>query len=103
MRFGYPRAAARHKRAYLTKENPFVNHKEVAGDIRQGSRSAAGSDGANHRAEIQSMSQVEPPHQLRLTTTGREIAGLVRGGQGSFSEYKGGDILPMLCVDMDLS
>jgi len=86
MRFGYPRAAASHKRAYLTKENPFVNHKEVAGDTRQGSRSAAGSDGADHRAEIQSMPQVEPPHQLRLTTTGREIAGLVRGGQGGFSE-----------------
>ena len=29
MRFGFPSAAARHKRAYLTKENPFVNHKKV--------------------------------------------------------------------------
>jgi hypothetical protein len=29
MRFGFQSAAARHKRAYLTKENPFVNHKKV--------------------------------------------------------------------------
>ncbi|MGB5147539.1 MAG: hypothetical protein WBN86_10490, partial [Porticoccaceae bacterium] len=27
MRFGYPRAAARHKRAYLMKENSFVNRR----------------------------------------------------------------------------
>lgn len=74
-------------RALVTKENPFLNHQEVTGDTRQGSRSAAGSDGAGHRAEIQSMS--EPPHQLRLTATGHEISGLVRGGQGSFSG-KGG-------------
>ena len=88
MRFGYPSAAAHHQRAYLTKENPFVNHQEVAGDTRQGSRLAAGSDGADHRAEIQSMS--EPRHQLRLTITGREIAGWVRGGQGGFSGKIGG-------------
>jgi hypothetical protein len=89
MRFGYPSAAARHQRSYLTKENQFVNQQEVAGDTRQGSRSAAGSDGADHRAEIQSMS--ERPHQLRLTTTGREIARLVRGGQGRVvSQEKGG-------------
>ena len=52
-----------------TKENPFVNHKEVAGDTRHGPRSAAGSDGAEHRTEIQSMSQLERPH--RSTKTNR--------------------------------
>jgi len=36
----------------LGKENPFVNHKDVAGDTRQGSHSAAGSDWADHKAEI---------------------------------------------------
>lgn len=88
IRFGYPRAATRHKRAYLTKENPFMSHKEVAGDARQGSRSAAGSDGADHRAEIQSMPQVEPPHLLRLSTSGREIAELTRV-VGIVSQEKG--------------
>ncbi|MGD9984026.1 MAG: hypothetical protein AB7S51_07690 [Porticoccaceae bacterium] len=73
----------------------YSNEIDTARDTRQGARSAVGSDGADHRAEIQSMSQVEPPHQLRLTTTGREIAGLVRGGQGSFSG-KRGFILPIL-------
>lgn len=38
---------------------------------------AAGSDGAGDRAEIQSMPQVERP--LRLTTSDREMAGLLRG------------------------
>ena len=42
VRFGCPRAAARRKRAYLGKENPFVNHKDVAGDTGQGWRSADG-------------------------------------------------------------
>ena len=52
MRFDCPRVAARRKRAYLGKENPFGKDKDVAGDIRQGSRSAAGSDWADHKAEI---------------------------------------------------
>ena len=52
MRFGCPRAAARRKSAYLGKENPFVNHKDVAGATRQGSRSAAGSDWTDHKAEV---------------------------------------------------
>jgi hypothetical protein len=47
--FRLSETAARHKRAWLTKENPFVNHQEVAGDTRHGSRSAVGSDGAGHR------------------------------------------------------
>ena len=42
MRFDCPRVAARRKRAYLGKENPFVSHKRVAGDTRQGWRSADG-------------------------------------------------------------
>ena len=36
----------------LGKENPFVNHKDVAGDTRQRWRTAAGSDWADHNAEI---------------------------------------------------
>jgi hypothetical protein len=42
MRFGCPRVAARRKRAYLGKENPFGKDKDVAGDTRQGWRSADG-------------------------------------------------------------
>lgn len=42
MRFGCPGVAARRKRAYLDKENLFVNLKDVAGDTRQGWRSADG-------------------------------------------------------------
>ena len=38
MRFGSPRVAAHHKRAYLGKENSFVNHKDVVGNTRQGWR-----------------------------------------------------------------
>jgi hypothetical protein len=34
MRFGCPRVAARRKRAYLGKENPFGKDKDVAGDTR---------------------------------------------------------------------
>ena len=52
MRFGCPRVVAGRKRAYLGKKNPFVNHKDVVGDTRQGSRSAGGSDRADHQAEI---------------------------------------------------
>ena len=60
-------------------------------DTRQGSRSTTGSDGADHGAEIQSMSQVETPHELRLTTTdGEEIAGLVPGGRVVSQEKKWG-------------
>jgi hypothetical protein len=34
MRFGCQRVAARRKRAYLGKENPFGKDKDVAGDTR---------------------------------------------------------------------
>lgn len=96
MRFGCPRVAARHKRAYLGKENPFAEHKDVAGDTRQGSRSAAGSDWMDHKAEHRSILLIRPLHPLRLTTFGREIAGLLWSGQGGFSA-KRGFILPILC------
>jgi hypothetical protein len=56
IRFDCPSVAARRKRAYLGKENPLVNHKEVADDTRQGSRSAAGSDWLDHKAEIRPIS-----------------------------------------------
>ena len=95
MRFGCPRVAARHKRAYLGKENPFAEHKDVAGDTRQGSRSAAGSDWMDHKAEHRSILLIRPLHPLRLTTFGREIAGLLWSGQGGFSA-KRGFILPIL-------
>ena len=95
MRFGCPRVAARHKRAYLGKENPFAEHKDVAGDTRQGSRSAAGSDWMDHKAEHRSILLIRPLHPLRLTTFGREIAGLLWSGQGGFSA-KRGFILPRL-------
>jgi hypothetical protein len=58
MRFDCPRVAARRKRAYLGKENPFVNHKDIAGDTRQESRSAAGSDWADHKPQIRPISPV---------------------------------------------
>jgi hypothetical protein len=58
MRFGCPRVAARHKRAYLDKENSFAEHKNVAGDTRQGWCSAAGSDWANHKAEVRSITRM---------------------------------------------
>ena len=72
MRFGCPRVAARRKRAYLGKENPFGKHKDVACDTRQGWRSGAASDCTDHKAEIRS---IRPLHQLRLTTTGRDMTG----------------------------
>ena len=97
MRFGCPRVAARHKRAYLGKENPFAEHKDVAGDTRQGSRSAAGSDWMDHKAEHRSILLIRPLHPLRLTTFGREIAGLLWSGQGGFSA-KRGFILPILLL-----
>ena len=42
MRSDCPRVAARRKRAYLGKENPFGKDKDVADDTRQGWRSADG-------------------------------------------------------------
>gem|GEM_PF-4939035 len=72
MRFGCPRVAARRKRAYSGKENPFGKDKDVACDTRQGPRSAAGSDWTDHKAEIRS---IRPLHRLRLMTTGREMTG----------------------------
>ncbi len=52
MRFDCPRVAVHHNRAYLGKENSFEKHKDVAGDTRQVSRSAAGSDWADHKADF---------------------------------------------------
>jgi hypothetical protein len=52
MRSDCPRVAARHKRAYLAKENPFGKDKDVADDTRQWSRSAAGSDWTDLKAKI---------------------------------------------------
>lgn len=89
MRFGCPRVAVRHRRAYLGKENPFRKDKDVAGDIRQGPRSAAGSDWTDHKAEIRPISLIRPLHQLRLTTFGHEMAGLLRGGAVWFFSEKG--------------
>lgn len=58
-----PESRIPYKRACLRKENPFVHHKEVAGDTRRGPRSAAGSDGADHRAENRAIEidYVQPP------------------------------------------
>ena len=42
MRFDCPRVAAHRTRAYLGKENPFGKDKDVAGDTRQGPRTADG-------------------------------------------------------------
>ncbi len=75
MRFGCLSVVARHKRAYLGKENPFVNH----------------------RAEIRPVSPIKPLYPLRLATSGREMAGLVRGGQGDFSAQRG-FMLPILLM-----
>jgi len=64
---------------YLDMENPFVNHKDVAGDTRQGWRSADGSNGTDHKAEGQSIWPIRPLHPLRLTIPGHETAGLMPG------------------------
>ena len=58
MRFDCPRVVARRKRAYLVKENSFEKHKDVAGETRQVSRSAAGSDWVDHKAVIRPISPV---------------------------------------------
>lgn len=84
MRFGYPRVADRHKRPYSGKENPLGKDKKVAGDTRQGSRSAAGSDWTDHKAKIRSIWLIRPLHSLRSATFGHAMAGLIRGGQEVF-------------------
>lgn len=94
-RSGYPRVAARHKRACSSKENPFVNHKAVADDIGQGLRSAASWYWSGHRTQIRPISPLGPPHLLRLTTLGREMARLLWGGHFG-SSRKRGFILPIL-------
>jgi len=74
------------------REDPFVNHRDVADDTGQAWRSAASLVWTDHRVEIRPISPLEPPHLLKLTTPGRETAVLLRGG---FST-KRGFILPIL-------
>ena len=50
----------------------------------------AGSDWTDHKAEIRPISLIKPLYQTRLTASAREIAGLLRGGQGEwFFSQKG--------------
>jgi hypothetical protein len=95
MRFGYPRAAARHRSACSIRKNARWLQGYVAGDIWRGWRSAAGLvwGGAKGRNPGNFAGQVTASAEIGYAL-GREMAGLLRDGRDGFSA-KRGLILPM--------
>ena len=99
MPFGCLMHARRHKPACSSKERPISTHRDVVCEDGQGSRSVAGLEEADHRAQIRPMAPVGPAHPLESTMPGREMAGLRRGGRGGRGGLSAnrGFILLILC------
>jgi hypothetical protein len=92
---GYPISSLPGRRKVFALQTlPACVPEGQFGDTGQGWRSAAGLVWADQRAEIRPMPPVRQPHRVRLAKPGRDMAGLIRIGQGDFSA-KRGSILPI--------